>query len=659
MKAVEIGGRESPWSAEITQTPTGATFFNVHPFDPLDSIFANDTGLVNQTALWQVTSETPLDGSFEYFNGGGFRYTVGVQEGIASFDYQIIDFDGLGTDTQATVSVNISDLTARVQVSWLRPTTYTNATILMPNSYQIEYGSSLGGPYPLVIDMRADLARGAANLVDPGMLTRTITGLNAGTTYHGIVKTIDAEGQMSAPSLPWAAVAAIPAGLPTPDATITAGDLPWTSPGAGNYQIAAGVYDSGDFTSTAIIINDDDVHVFADNDVTFEWTGFDLITTTGTNVSGAKVSGFTCTETGGISGSTGFYNALGSGSVGIEFDDMTVTMGAAGSSVTSAVVFEVADRTALSVVIHDSDFTNYGANRQFWNHGSVSNLIGTKVYDNTVRLGEVNGLNPNYIRFFSGGFGQETIPEMYGNRFEVSNTGHITEGVTGIIGGQIYMHGNYWYVDGVNRVRCIVSDNSSDVVALHNYMELTSTAPPGGDTVSARFLRQRVDGGAGADSFNWLIGFNTCRSAGGGARDADCFELGGDNGAGRPGPYDNYIYHNDIEGWDDAVFLSQTFVDYTFWKNRFIGNQYGAHYFLFSLNNSTSNHQEDEIEGGSVSVRRNDDMIEALFQDCTKDDGVTAVDSSGSGTGYDFSATGLTIPGTGLVPSAPSPVSAA
>lgn len=95
----------SDWSSSVSATPSGATTYNVFPF-AVPSIFDNDTGIVNAGAQWQVTSETPLDGAFTYQNGGGFTYTS-VSSGSAQFDYQIIDFDGAGNNTQATVTVNV------------------------------------------------------------------------------------------------------------------------------------------------------------------------------------------------------------------------------------------------------------------------------------------------------------------------------------------------------------------------------------------------------------------------------------------------------------------------------------------------------------------------------------------------------------------------
>lgn len=91
---------------------SGETFIvgplNVNPF-AVPSIFDNDTGIINVNATWVVVSETPLDGTFGYFPGGGFRYTAGVQLGVASFVYRILDADGLGTNFEATVTVGVTD----------------------------------------------------------------------------------------------------------------------------------------------------------------------------------------------------------------------------------------------------------------------------------------------------------------------------------------------------------------------------------------------------------------------------------------------------------------------------------------------------------------------------------------------------------------------
>ena len=42
-------------------------------------------------ATWVVISETPLDGSFNFYDGGAFTYVSGAQTGTASFSYRVTD----------------------------------------------------------------------------------------------------------------------------------------------------------------------------------------------------------------------------------------------------------------------------------------------------------------------------------------------------------------------------------------------------------------------------------------------------------------------------------------------------------------------------------------------------------------------------------------
>ncbi len=109
---VDTSGNRSAPGAVVSQTTLGSNLLFVYPFMS-PSIFDNDT-IPNQDAelRWRVVNESPLDGVFEYFRGGGFRYTAGAQTGTAQFTYQILDFDGLGGNTQAVVSVVVGTLYA-------------------------------------------------------------------------------------------------------------------------------------------------------------------------------------------------------------------------------------------------------------------------------------------------------------------------------------------------------------------------------------------------------------------------------------------------------------------------------------------------------------------------------------------------------------------
>lgn len=71
-------------------------------------IFENDTNVTNQDARYRVMEVEPLDGTFEWFDGGKFVYTRGALTGTASFKYEIKDYDGQGTNGAATVTINVS-----------------------------------------------------------------------------------------------------------------------------------------------------------------------------------------------------------------------------------------------------------------------------------------------------------------------------------------------------------------------------------------------------------------------------------------------------------------------------------------------------------------------------------------------------------------------
>ena len=84
--------------------PAASAELLVFPFTT-PSIFDDWTDLDNQGATWKVDFEEPLDGTFEYFDGGGFLYTRGNDTGTAFFDYTVINYDGFGSNDSARVSV--------------------------------------------------------------------------------------------------------------------------------------------------------------------------------------------------------------------------------------------------------------------------------------------------------------------------------------------------------------------------------------------------------------------------------------------------------------------------------------------------------------------------------------------------------------------------
>ena len=73
-------------------------------FDFWDGVTLSSDGttplpqITNNNATWQVTAEDPLDGDWIFWEGGAVHYTRGALTGIASFTYQVLDYDGLGTN---------------------------------------------------------------------------------------------------------------------------------------------------------------------------------------------------------------------------------------------------------------------------------------------------------------------------------------------------------------------------------------------------------------------------------------------------------------------------------------------------------------------------------------------------------------------------------
>lgn len=81
---------------------------DVYPIVPGGIFEGTESIITNTDARWRVISEVTLGGSFEYFDGGAWRYTRGPQIGTASFTYTVFNYDGQGNDTTATHSITVN-----------------------------------------------------------------------------------------------------------------------------------------------------------------------------------------------------------------------------------------------------------------------------------------------------------------------------------------------------------------------------------------------------------------------------------------------------------------------------------------------------------------------------------------------------------------------
>lgn len=107
-EVLNYDGLGSSSQATLNVAFEGSPQLTVYPVTP-GGLFEGTEGVItNINATWVVTSENTLDGSFEYFDGGGWRYTRGTQTGTASFNYTVVDYDGLGNNTSATHTVTVS-----------------------------------------------------------------------------------------------------------------------------------------------------------------------------------------------------------------------------------------------------------------------------------------------------------------------------------------------------------------------------------------------------------------------------------------------------------------------------------------------------------------------------------------------------------------------
>lgn len=562
---------------------------------------------------------------------------------------------------------------AQFNVSWNLPTQYTDGTRLRPNTYRVDYGTVSGGPYPNSADMSLD--------TDPAMLVKTITGVQDGTTYYGVVRTVDFRGNLSGNSSEFSVTAAIPdPSLPAADFTIST--LPYTITQAGNYRIAAGSYTVP--SGTAIVLSPNisgSVKIYADNDVDITWatTGIGQViapssTFTNGSFSDVEVFGFSATHGGwatmGVTGSgdtvSFFSNKRSSGPwSNIHFRDLDIVMGGENFDSSSAwFAFYCRDMNSSSDMLFTRvNATLYGRNARLFENDSTS-FNNFTWNGGTVRFGKYNASLGGYLRLNVGAEsgGSQGFGEVYGAKFYVEDAFNSGSGgvLTGFGGENTYVHGCKFYVVNSHSVRWFILDGSSNLadntrsVLLYCDFENSGTSADGDP--AARAVRVRVPSGTTPNQSDGLImGFCTARST---ATNGDgiCVHLGGDL---NQGAVSCILYDNDIEGYQNAIQFEGQAHDIEIHGGRYVGDSYGITFAFLNGGGSMSNIsvRDAVVDGGTAGLNKNISVTNVDFENVTNDSGGTLTEN-GSGSGYDTSST--TAPETpNLTPNAPTGVTAA
>ncbi len=89
---------------EGVPTPPGEEF-NAYPVIPGGFLHPHINDITNQAAKILVTNKVSLDGVFTIQDGGAWNYTAGTQTGVASFDWEVPDYDAPGSGNSFTGSV--------------------------------------------------------------------------------------------------------------------------------------------------------------------------------------------------------------------------------------------------------------------------------------------------------------------------------------------------------------------------------------------------------------------------------------------------------------------------------------------------------------------------------------------------------------------------
>ena len=99
---VDIDGEQPGISAVIA-----GQSWNVFPVIPGGFLEGQESIVTNANSTYIITNEINLGGTWEFFDGTAFSYTRGAGTGTASFDWLILDYDGLGNNAGATYSRTI------------------------------------------------------------------------------------------------------------------------------------------------------------------------------------------------------------------------------------------------------------------------------------------------------------------------------------------------------------------------------------------------------------------------------------------------------------------------------------------------------------------------------------------------------------------------
>jgi len=100
---VSLAGKQPGISSVIT----GQSWL-VFPVIPEGFLYSQRAVVTNPNATYIITNETNLGGTFEFYDGTAWSYTRGAGTGVASFDWLVIDYDGLGNNAGATHSFTVS-----------------------------------------------------------------------------------------------------------------------------------------------------------------------------------------------------------------------------------------------------------------------------------------------------------------------------------------------------------------------------------------------------------------------------------------------------------------------------------------------------------------------------------------------------------------------
>lgn len=418
-----------------------------------------------------------------------------------------------------------------ILVKWQRPTKYTDNSPIFLKTHEVCYGTTLGS-WPNCIDL--------STTPYPGMLEYRISGLQNGVQYFVVARTIDSEGNKSAPSAEMSLIAADPiqpppiSGIPFSGGTIS---------NPGDYILTQDVASS---SGNAISINVSNVRLDCDgHKVTFGTSSGGVGIAIG-NVSDIEVFGC-IVEMGGNTGGIGIGRDATTLGNSIKIHDNTVNMFHASKG---GIVFDNYDA-------HTSGHEIYRNNVLFRNTTDQSPAIGAKesgwdwigkIYENTIVLENISRSN-GYPSAIWPGRGSE----VYKNTITTDSSNGQHQTFYGWNVDDTYLHDNSVEL-GASLTRVFFMDGGSEnVTILWNRVVSTNTG-----TTGAPF---RIRYG----SHDVHVGFNDFITTG-----SDIACRTGSRDPSKGDSYSLYFYHNRCKGATALAVVSAAH-DYYFWSNTFDG----------------------------------------------------------------------------------------